>query len=203
MSASPDEEKVRVYWPTCPLRPSPSKLTTPWLGLLDTDPERTALVEPTAATETETVAPEVTTVLPEMSLIATTGAVPKPARFTAPVAEVVRTSSVADPADTFTTLVMELKDKLATLAVTFLLPVDPRNFSPVKVATPEEAFLTRVPVSSGAELASDTDGVPVVTRLPSASFIRTTTSEIPLLFTALEPTVSSTVVAAPWSKVID
>ena len=160
-------------------------------------PDKLAVVAPTGVTETWTLALEVTTEFPEISRIVTTGVVLKPARFTAPVAEVVSTSSVAAPAETFTTLVIELRDRLETLAVTFLFPVVPRNFSPVKVATPEAAFRTNVPVSSGDEPASETEGVPVVTRLPLASLILTTTSEIPTLFTALDPTFSSTVVADP------
>jgi hypothetical protein len=173
------------------------KLTTPRVGVLEAVPDSAAVAEPTGVTATLTLAEEVVTVFPEMSRIATTGVVEIPARLTAPVAEVVKTISVATPAETFTTLVVEFSDKLATVAETFLFPVVPKNLSPGKVAIPEAAFLTRVPVSSVDEPANETEGVPVVIKFPSASSIRTTTSEIPWLFTALDVTASSTDVAAP------
>jgi hypothetical protein len=157
----------------------------------------------TGVTATFTFAEEVETVFPEMSRIVTTGVVEIPARFTAPVAEVVRIMSVAVPAETFTTLVTEFSDRLGTLADTFLFPVIPRNLRSGNVARPEAAFLTNVPVSSGDDPAKETEGVPVVIKLPSASSIRTTTSEIPSLFTALDATSSSTVVANPWVNWID
>ena len=70
---------------------------------------------------------------PEMSLRVTTGTVAIPARFTAPVAAVVRTISVAFPADTRTVTWLEVRDGLAMDALTYLSPVTPKNLSASKV----------------------------------------------------------------------
>ena len=73
----------------------------------------------------------------------------------------------------------------------------------MKVATPETAFRTRVPVNSAADASRETEGVPVVTRLPLASLMRTTTSVMVWLFTAFGETSSSRVVATPWATSTD
>ena len=67
----------------------------------------------------------------------------------------------------FTLEVIDVRDRLDAAAVTFLLPITPTNLRPVKVATPSDAFLTKVPVNSEAEPASEIEGFPVVTRFSS------------------------------------
>ena len=71
------------------------------------------------------------------------------------------------------------------------------------MAIPELAFLTKVPVSSADEPASEILGVPVVTRFRSWSSTLTTTSVIPTLFTALAGTETVNDVAAPCSTEMD
>ena len=132
------------------------KVTTPEEGVLDSVPDKST---PDALSETSTTALESVTVLSEMSFSVTTGTVAKPARFTAPVAAVESTILVATPWVTFTVMVVEVSDKLAACAVTFLSPVEPKNLRASKVAIPAEAFRMSVPVSSGAELANEIEAL--------------------------------------------
>jgi hypothetical protein len=132
------------------------KVTTPEEGVLETVPDRATLEE---LSETTTVADESRTGLSEISFKVTTGTVAKPALFTAPVAAVVNTILVATPWVTSTVMVDEASDKLAASAFTFLMPLDPRNLRASRVAIPAEALRTRVPVSSGDELASEIEAL--------------------------------------------
>ena len=87
---------------------------------------------------------------------------------------------------------------LVMLADSVLEPESPTNFSPGKLTSPEARFLTAVPEIVAPEILKVTSGVPVVTKLPSASFRRTTTSvEITRALSAVDGATSSRVVAVP------
>jgi hypothetical protein len=79
-----------------------------------------------------------------------------------------------------------------------LEPVRPTNFSPGKLISPEAKFRTAVPEIVASEMLRVTDGVPVVTKLPSASLSLTRTSvEIVRELSAVAGAINSRVVAVP------
>ena len=87
------------------------------------------------------------------------------------------------------------------LADRVFAPASPTNFNPGKLTSPEARFLTEVPEIVAPEMLKVICGVPVVTRLPSASFRRTTTSEeIVRELSAVDGAISSRVVAVPCAK---
>ena len=118
--------------------------------------------------------------------------------LTAPDASVVTTSLVAVPNVSWIALLVDRETGLVIVAVRSLDPVRPTIDRPGKLISPSSAFLTTFPEISASVMVSSIDGLPVVTRLPSASLIRTTTSESSsVAFAALSGAITSRLVASP------
>ena len=139
--------------------------------------------------------------LPDRSWTVIAGWVVKFSRFTAPVALVETTSLVASPKLNWSELVAVSETGLVIVALRVLVPVRPMNFKSGKLTTPPLRFLVAVPEIVASEMLSVICGVPVVTKLPSASLSRTTTSvEITRALSAVAGATSSSVVAVPWAR---
>ena len=158
-------------------------MTTPLTGSLEVVPEISAAADPTDVSFTSTVALESRTGFPEISFRVTTGTWAIPARFTTPVASVVKSIWVATPCVSVTVDGEEVTDGLDMEAVTIFSPVLPTNFNSWKVAMPSLALSWRLPVRSVP--ARVTSGLPEVTRFSLASSSSTTTPEIIWSFAAL------------------
>jgi hypothetical protein len=167
---------------------------------LEVVPESTA---PDGLEETVMVPTKSVTGLPETSWTVTAGWVVNSSRFTAPVAEVETTSWVASPKLRATERVAVSETGLVMLALSDLEPVRPMNLSPGKLTSPEAKFRTAVPEIVASEILKVMVGVPVVTRLPSASLSLTTTSvDIVRELSAVDGAISSRVVAVPCAKLM-
>jgi hypothetical protein len=142
------DSKVRSKSPTFPSRRRLVKVTTPELGRTVLVPVRVAGLPASTAVLVTVIDWEwLVTTLPEESRIDSTGWVEKSVRFTKPEAWRVRATRVASPKPSVMLVGVEILDGELMLDERTLSPTVPSIRSPVKVARPEVALISLVPVS--------------------------------------------------------